>query len=129
MARITLVAGGAVSSNDFVYIDPVGFAHRASALTQPQATVIGVALTSAATGATFTVETDALIPTFSGLTPGDMQYLTVTSGVVADFSSALGSVVTAGLDGGYLTPVGRAITSSGIEIERGFPTFVSASGL
>lgn len=129
MARITLVAGGAVSSNDFVYIDPVGLAHKASALTQSQATTIGVALTSATAGSSFTIETDALIPTFSGLTPGDMQYLTATSGVVADFSSALSSVVTAGLPGGYLTPVGRAITSSGIEVERGFPTFISASGL
>ena len=129
MASFYLVTGDNVSANDFVFVNSVGLAFKASALTQDQATTIGVALNSASAGGYVKVESDAYVATFSGLSPGDMQYVAVASGEIANYPTWINSVVSGGYVGAYLSPVGRAISSSGIEVERGIPTFISASGL
>jgi hypothetical protein len=129
VASFYLVTGDSVSANDFVFVNSVGLVFKASALTQAQATTVGVALNSAAAGGFVKIESDAFVATFSGLSPGDMQYVAVASGEIANYPNWINAVVSGGYDGAYLTPVGRAISSSGIEIERGLPTFISASGL
>ena len=118
-----------MSANDFVFVNPAGLAFKASALTQDQATTVGVALTAGAAGTQVKVETDAYVTTFSGLTPGEMQYVAIASGQIANYPTWINSVVSGGYTGAFLTSVGRALTSSGIELERGLPTFISASGL
>lgn len=129
MARFYLSAGGSISANDFVFVNSAGLAFKSCALTQAQATTVGVALSSASAGSLFQVESDSVVATFSGLTPGSMQYVAVSSGSIAEYPVWINSVVSGGYVGAYLSPVGRAVTTSGIEIERGLPTFISASGL
>lgn len=129
MASFYLVTGDNVSANDVVFVNPAGLAFKASALTQNQATAVGVALTAAPAGGQVKIETDSYLATFSGLTPGEMQYVAVSSGQIANYPTWINSVVSGGYTGAFLTSVGRALTSSGIELERGLPTFISASGL
>ena len=50
-------------------------------------------------------------------------------GIKIAIAAILFSVVSGGYTGAFLTSIGRALTSSGIELERGLPTFISASGL
>lgn len=129
MAIVSLTAGGAIAAGDAVSLDAAGFAHKASVLSARQATVVGIALDSVSSGNLFRVNGDNIYPYASGFTPGQDQYLGVASGSLVTYPVWISGVLAAGYGYGYLTRVGRAVTTSGIEVEVQPPIFISASGI
>lgn len=129
MALLSFVAGETISANNAVYVSSNGLVYKASALTAPQATVAGIALDSGSVGSLIRVNPDSVSTTFSGFTPGEYQYLSLTSGSITQYPSWITSLAGSSLVGAYLTRVGRAVSSSGLEVEVSNPLFVSASGL
>ena len=129
MALFSFVAGETISLNDVVYVESNGLVYKANATTVPQATVAGVALESCAQGSLVRVNPDKLSATFSGLTPGDYAYLSLSSGQITDYPTWISDLAGSSYVGAYLTIVGRVVSSSGVEVEPGRPLFVSASGL
>lgn len=129
MALLSFVAGETISANNAVYVSSNGLVYKASASTAPQATVAGIALDSGSTGSLIRVNPDRITTTFSGFTPGEYQYLSLTSGSITQYPSWITALSSSALAGAYLTRIGRAVSSSGLEVEIGSPLFVSASGL
>ena len=129
MAIVSITAGGSITAGDVVTLDSSGLAHKATALTVSQATAVGVALDSGGAGNLVRVNADSVYAQFSDLTPGEDQFVSVVSGQIANYPAWISGVVTGGYTGGYMTRVGRAVTTSGLGIEIQPPVFVSASGL
>ncbi len=125
MAITSFRAGEAISAGDFVYVSAAGFIYKASAVSQDQASSVGVALDSGSSGSLIRVNSDALYTSFSGLTPGDYQYLSVSSsGSIVSYSGWEASLSTTSYPGAYLTVVGRAVTTTSVEVEISKPLFV-----
>ena len=129
MAIISLTAGGAIAAGDVVTLDSAGLAHKATALSSDQATAVGIAIDTVSSGNLFRVNGDSVYPYFAGLTPGEDLYVSVTSGQLANYPAWISGVVAGGYGYGYLSRVGRVVTTSGIEVELMPPIFISASGL
>lgn len=129
VAIASFTAGGSIAAGDAVSLDSAGFAHKATALSSRQATVVGLALSSGSAGSLVRVNADHVYTSLSGLTPGQDQYVGVASGSIVNYPAWISGVLAGGYSYGYLTRVGRAVSSSGIEIEVRPPIFVSASGL
>lgn len=129
MATISLIAGGSIAAGDVVTLDSSGLAHKATALSVKQATAVGIALDTVSAGGLLRVNGDSVYPYFSGLTPGEDLYVSTTSGQLVNYPAWISGVVAEGYGYGYLTRVGRVITTSGVEVELVPPVFVSASGL
>jgi hypothetical protein len=124
MAITSFRAGEAISAGQAIYVSSVGLIFKASSLTQDQASVAGIAIDSGVTGDLIRVNSDAIYNSYSGLTPGNIRYLSATtSGLLVSYTVwASGYNLTS--SGCYLEPVGRAITSSGLAIEIGKPQFI-----
>lgn len=129
MALLSFVAGGSIAANDVVYIESTGLIHKASATTSPQASAAGVALDSGAAGSLIRVNPDGIYGHFSGLTPGEVQYISLTSGEISTYSSWVTSLASSSLPGAFLARVGTAASTSGLDVEFSRPVFVSSSGL
>jgi hypothetical protein len=125
MAIASFRAGEAISAGDFVYVSAAGFLYKASAIYQDQASSIGVAIDSGSPGSLIRVNSDALYTSFSGLTPGEYQYLSVTtSGAAVTYSGWEATLSTTAYPGAYLTVLGRAVTTTSVEVEISKPLFV-----
>lgn len=124
MAITSFKAGELISAGQAVYVASTGLIYKASALTQDQASVVGIAIDSAAAGDLVRVNSDAIYTEYSGLTPGNLQYLSATmSGQVVPYDVwASGYNLT--VSGCYLEVIGRAVSSSGLAVELGKPQFV-----
>ena len=124
MAIASFRAGEALTAGVAVYVSSTGFIYRASALTTTQASVAGITMDSGASGDLVRVNPDSLYTSYTGLTPGNYEYLSVaTSGAVVDY--ATWSSEFAALSGNaYLTQVGRAVTTSGILVEIETPNLI-----
>jgi hypothetical protein len=123
MALTSFKAGESISAGQAVYVASTGFVYKASSLTRDQASVIGIAIDSGAAGDLIRVNPDGVYSDYSGLTPGELQYLSVTtSGQVVNYSTWVSELATVGYDP-YQETIGRAITSSGVEVELGRPLY------
>lgn len=129
MALLSFTAGGSIAVNDVVYVDAVGLAHKASATTQLQATAAGVAIDSGAAGSLIRVNPDGIYANLSGLTPGEIRYISLTSGQITTYPTWVAELAASSLPGAYLARAGTAISSSGLDIEFNRPVFVNSSGL
>lgn len=129
MALLSFIAGGSIAANDVVYVDSVGLLRKASATTARQATAAGVAIDAGSAGALIRVNPDGLFASFSGLTPGEVQYISLSSGQLATYPTWVTALSSSSLPGAYLARVGTAATTSGLDIEFSQPIFVSSSGL
>lgn len=128
MAIASFRAGEAIAAGDAVYVNANGLAYKAGGTALLQATVAGVSVDSAALGSLCRVNTDSVLTIYSGLTPGEPRYLSITnSGQLTSYSGWAAEHATVP-SGAYLTSVGRAITTSGIEVEIQSPLFVLDSG-
>jgi hypothetical protein len=126
MAIVSFRSGEAISAGNLVTLNGSGTIFKASALISNQASVVGVAIDSGASDALIRVDPDSYYSNFSGLTPGYLQYLSVTtSGAVVDYPTWATQLDSLPVSGAYLTQIGRAISSSGISIELNKPIYIT----
>lgn len=124
MAITSFRAGEAISAGQAVYVSSAGLIFKASSFTQDQASVVGIAIDSGVSGELIRVNSDAVYNEYSGLNPGDLQYLSITtSGQVVDYATWEAQLATVNLNP-YQELIGRAITSSGVAVEVGKPRYV-----
>lgn len=124
MAITSFRAGEAISAGQAVYVSSAGLIFKASSFTQDQASVVGIAIDSGVSGELIRVNSDAIYNEYSGLTPGDLQYLSITtSGQVVDYATWEAQLATVSINP-YQELIGRAITSSGVAVETGKPKYV-----
>ena len=121
MAITSFRAGEAISAGQAVYVDANGLVFKASSITQSQASVVGIAVDSAESGSLIRVNNDAIYNGYSGLTAGDLQYLSITtSGQIVNSSGWQDEFDTVNIDP-YQELLGRAVSSSGLSVELGKP--------
>lgn len=124
MAVTSFRAGEAISAGQAVYVSAVGLIYKASSVTQDQASVAGIAIDSGVAGDLIRVNPDALYISYTGLTPGETQYLSVTtSGQVVNYTTWATQLATVGFNP-YQEVIGRAVSSSGVSVELGRPLYV-----
>ncbi len=124
MAITSFRAGEAISAGEAVYVSSTGLIFKASSFTQDQASVVGIAIDSGISGDLIRVNTDAIYNAYSGLTPGDLQYLSViTSGQVVNYATWQAQLATTSINP-YQEFLGRAVSSSGVAVELGKPQYI-----
>jgi hypothetical protein len=124
MAITSFRAGESISAGEAVYVSSAGLIYKASSFTQDQASVVGIAVDSASSGELVRVNSDAIYNEYSGLTPGELQYLSITtSGQVVDYATWEAQLATVSVNP-YQELIGRAITSSGVAVETGKPRYI-----
>jgi hypothetical protein len=125
MAVTSFKAGEAISAGDLVYVSSTGYLYKASALLFDQASVVGVAIDAGFAGSLVRVNCDSVYPSASGVTPGEYRYLSVLASgqhvPYATWASQLGSTT---YEGAYLTNIGRATSTTSVEIEVNKPLFI-----
>lgn len=126
MAIASFRAGQTISTGDVVYVGASGLLYEASAAYRDQASVVGLAIEGGSAGSLIRVNTDAVYSNASGLVPGEIRYVSLlTSGQHVNYSGFINELTLTTLDGAYLEVVGRAVTTSGIEVEAGKPFFLN----
>jgi hypothetical protein len=129
VSLLSFIAGGSIAANDAVYVDSNGFLHKASAESFEKATVTGIAIDTGVAGSLIRVNPDGFTTTLSGLTPDNLHYVAISSGDLLNYPAWVSELSSSSLEGAFLTSVGMAISSSGLNVEISRPIFVSASGL
>jgi hypothetical protein len=126
MGLATFRTGEPIDAGDVIYVSSSGLAYKASATYQPQASAVGVAIDSAGSGsAQIRVIPNGVYAVSSGLTPGDIQYLSITpSGGFTNTSGFYQQLDFTLLSGAYLTVIGRSVSTSGTFVSPKKPTFV-----
>lgn len=125
MSLASFIAGESISAGNAVYVNASGFLYKAIATNQLQASVIGVSLDTSQQNNLVRVATDFIYSSSSSLTPGELRYLSVsTSGNVVSYSTWQTELNASTLSGAFLTRVGRALTSTDIDIEVQKPIYV-----
>lgn len=124
MAITSFRAGEAISAGQAVYVASTGFIYKASSLTQDQASVVGIAVDSGVQGELIRVNSDAIYNAYTGLTPGELQYLSITtSGQIINYATWAAQLDAVSINP-YQEIIGRAITTSGIAVEVGKPRYI-----
>lgn len=124
MAIASFQAGEAISAGNAVYVEANGLLYKASSLNQTQASVVGVAIEAGSLGSLVRVNTDNIYTGYSGLNPGEYRYLSIlNSGQLVSYSGWATELSTIAVNA-YLETVGRAVTSSGLEVESSTPLYV-----
>lgn len=125
MAVTIFLTEEAISANDAVYVTPSGYIAKSIASNPARSSVVGIALDSGPVGAFIRVNTDSVTPTFSGLTPGQPQFLSPSvSGRVVDYAAWESDFTALNISGLFLTNVGRAVSSGSLEVEIQRPIYV-----
>jgi len=121
MAFAAFRAGEAISAGDAVYVSSGSLLFKGDGATLTEASIVGVAVDGGVTGQLIRVNLDSVYDGFSGLTPGEYQYLSFTTpGAIVDYDTWVSDVTTVGIDP-FLTRVGRALTSDALEVEVARP--------
>ena len=126
MAITSFTAGEAISAGNAVFVSSSGFLYKSTAVYLDQASVVGLSIDSGSAGALIRVNSDDIYTSASGLTPGEYRYASIlTSGQTVSYAGWASDLALTSYDGAYLTIVGRAITSSGVEVETSKPLFIA----
>lgn len=130
MALTTFTAGQSITAGDAVTLTASGFLLKANAIEARSARVVGFAINTAATGDYVLVNNDAYFSTLSGLTPGESVYLSpfVSGAIVPSYAVLASGLQATSLESVYLTNVGRAATTSGLDVEISKPFFLNVTG-
>lgn len=124
MAIASFRAGETIAAGDAVYVSSNSLIYKASALNITQASVGGIAIDGGSVGALIRVNIDSIYEGLSGLTPGEYQYLSVTtSGALVDYATWAAEFATVSGDA-YITNVGRAASATQLEVEITPPSLV-----
>jgi predicted transcriptional regulator len=125
MAINSFIAGESISTGNAVYLSASGYLYKSIATDPAQASVVGVAADSGSFGSLIRVNSDAVFPTVSGLTPGEYRYVSiVTSGQMVSYTTWAADLSASTYSGAYLTIVGRATSSTTLEVEPSKPFFI-----
>jgi len=121
---VSFRAGQAITAGDVVTVNASGLLYKASAVAENTARVVGLAINGGGVNELITVTKDSYFASLSGLTPGSSVYLSITSGALnSSYSSWITQVNGASLSGAYITNIGRAVTTSGLNVEISKPLF------
>jgi len=124
MALAGFAAGQYITAGQACYVGSDGLLYLANASSPTTATTVGIAIDTGHPGTLIRVNVDAIYNNYSGLVPGVKQYLSIaTSGQLVAYSGWLNEFNTRA-DSAYLQFVGRAISSSGVEVELSPPVYV-----
>jgi len=124
MAVAGFAAGQYIQTGQVCYVGSDGFLYLANGASSETASSVGIAIDTGHAGSLIRVNVDAISNDYSNLTPGTPHYLSVaTSGLPVAYSGWLSEVNTLG-DSAYLQFIGRAVSSSGIEVELSPPLYV-----
>lgn len=124
MAIASFRAGETIAASDAVYVGSNSLIYKASALNTTQASVGGIAIDGGSVGALIRVNTDSIYEGLSGLTPGEHQYLSITtSGALVNYAAWAAEFETVSVDA-YVTNVGRAASTTQLEVEVTPPSLV-----
>jgi hypothetical protein len=122
MSIVSLKAGESISAGDAVFVSSAGLLYKAIGQIFENASVAGVAINSGATGDLIRVNSDSIYTSSATFVPGEIQYLSaLVSGEYANYDSVVSGLQSSSLAGLYLTEVGRAITTSKLNVERSIP--------
>ena len=122
MSISSFLAGETIAAGDVVYVSSTGFIYKASAFTFNQAAAIGISMDSGTAGSLLRVIGDSTYSGLSGLVPGDYQYVSLlASGQLQTYDAFFADLQLTALPSAYLSIVGRAITTSNVEVERSKP--------
>ena len=126
MAITSFIAGEAISAGNAVYVNNSGFLYKAIATNQQQAAAVGVSLDTATSSNLVRVASDCLFTSLNSLNPGDLQYLSVaSSGNIVTYSAWQTELNATTLSGAFLTSLGRALTTTTIDVEIQKPIYVT----
>lgn len=126
MAITSFIAGEAISAGNAVYVTSSGYLYRAIATNQTQAAVVGLSLDTVVVSGLARVVSDFIYSNSSSLTPGTFQYLSVaTSGNVVSYSTWQTELNATTLSGAFLTNVGRALSTTSLEVEVQKPIYIT----
>ena len=121
MSIAAFQAGETISTGDAVYVSSDSLVFKGDGATLTEASIVGVAIDPGVVGQLIRVNLDSIYDGFSGLIPGEYQYLSVTTpGALVDFNTWLSDISTVSINP-FLTRVGRAITTDAIEVEIARP--------
>jgi hypothetical protein len=124
MAILSFRAAGSISAGDVVYLAG-GLAQKGIGTALDQASVVGVAIDAGQVGDLVRVNSDSVYTSSLSFTPGEFQYLSVaTSGAIVNYPAWQAEFNSLPVSGVYLTKVGRAVTSSNLEVEIQKPVYV-----
>ncbi len=116
MSVVSLVADEAISAGNAVYVTPAGKVANAIATSRDTASVAGLALNDASTGALVRVDVDGVFSSFSGLTPGQYLYVSLlTPGALVTFAQLAADLAASTIDA-FLTNVGEAVSTTSFSI-------------
>jgi hypothetical protein len=121
MSIAAFQAGETISTGDAVYVSSDSLIFKGDGATLTEASIVGVAIDPGVVGQLIRVNLDSIYDGFSGLTPGEYQYLSFTTpGAVVDYDTWANDLTTVNLNP-FLTRVGRAITTDALEVEIARP--------
>lgn len=124
MAIASFAAGENISNGDAVYVGENSRLFRASADDIATAATVGIAIDTAGAGSLVRVNLDGLFFDYENLTPSEKHFLSINNpGQVVAYSGWL-EEFNAGANDAYLQYVGRAVLSSGMDIELSPPVLV-----
>jgi hypothetical protein len=125
MAIASFAAGENITAGQVVYVNEVGRLFLASSADLTTASVVGIAIDTGSSNTLIRVNVDSLFYGYTGLIPGDRQFLSITnSGQLVSYSGWQQELDVYS-DNAYLQYVGRAISTSGVEVELSTPIFMS----
>ena len=109
MAIASLIASENISAGNAVYVTSAGLAAKADALTEAKASVAGIAVDTVSTGGIVRINVDGVYSGYSGLTPGEFRFLSITTaGSLVSYDEFAAELVTVTPDV-YLTNVGLSL--------------------
>lgn len=124
MAVAGFAAGQYITAGQACYVGSDGLLYLANAAKPATASTVGIAIDTGHPGTLIRVNVDAISNDYSNLIPGTAHYLSIsTSGQIVPYSGWLNEFNTAAKSA-YLQFVGRAISSSGVEVELNPPLYV-----
>ena len=126
MAITSFQAGEAISAGNAVVVSNSGVLLKGLATSQAQSSLVGIALDTASTGNLVRVCSDSVYTGSSSFLPGVVQYLSPTaSGVLIDYPTWVSQLTSLPTSGAFLTRVGRAISTTNLEVEIEKPIYVT----
>lgn len=126
MAIVSFKAGEDISAGDAVFASSTGLLYKAIATEFENSSVVGIAINGGSAGSLIRVNADSIYDSSSTFVPGVTQYLSLTtSGAYADYESVNSELGLTSYPGIYLSQVGRAVTTSKLEVETSVPVFLT----